>query len=107
MVALEDMAKQSGQNLAIFQQELGKELFITCSFEFPIRSLDSTQFVSCYSRKNQCWLLGPEMFRRSPLNNSTMLSQVLASAPSERLKAYQEAGYRHCDTDHAVVVKCK
>lgn len=68
VVALEDMAKQSGQNLTIFQQEL-------------------------------------EMFQRSPLNNSSVLEQVLASNPSERLKDYQEAGYRHCHTDHAVVVK--
>ncbi|KAG0624100.1 hypothetical protein M758_3G224300 [Ceratodon purpureus] len=30
---------------------------------------------------------------------------VLASEPSERLNAYQEAGYRHCHTDHAGLVK--
>ncbi|XP_024364177.1 uncharacterized protein [Physcomitrium patens] len=46
-----------------------------------------------------------EMFRRSPLNNSSVLIQVLASQASERLVAYQEAGYRHCHTDHAVLVK--
>lgn len=46
------------------------------------------------------------MFRRSPLNNSSVLIQVLASQASERLVAYQEAGYRHCHTDHAVLVKC-
>ncbi|KAG0555246.1 hypothetical protein KC19_12G155400 [Ceratodon purpureus] len=68
VVALEDMAKLSGQNLAVFQREL-------------------------------------EMFRRSPLSNSTVLAQILASNPSDRLKTYQEAGYRHSHTDHAVVVK--
>lgn len=46
-----------------------------------------------------------ELFQRSPLNNSSVLAQVLASTPSERLKAYQEAGYRHCHADLAVVVK--
>lgn len=46
-----------------------------------------------------------DMFRRSPLNNSSTLAQVLAKEPSERLKAYQDAGYRHCHTDHAVLVK--
>lgn len=33
VVALEDMTKLSGQNLAVFQQELGNELFTTCSIE--------------------------------------------------------------------------
>ncbi|KAG0598405.1 hypothetical protein M758_12G070300 [Ceratodon purpureus] len=45
------------------------------------------------------------MFRRSPLSNSTVLAQILASDPSDRLITYQEAGYRHSHTDHAVVVK--
>lgn len=49
-----------------------------------------------------------EVFRRPPLEESSSLfAQVIASAPSDRFKAYMDAGGRHCHTDHAVVVKCK
>jgi len=47
-----------------------------------------------------------DMFHRPPLHeSSSLVAQILASVPSERLSAYQEAGCRHEYTDHTVVVK--
>lgn len=49
-----------------------------------------------------------DMFHRPPLHeSSSLVAQIFASVPSERLSAYQEAGCRHEYTDHTVVVKCK
>lgn len=49
-----------------------------------------------------------DIFHRPPLHEtSSLVAQIFASAPSDRLNAYQEAGCRHAYTDHTVVVKCK